>query len=201
MWVVKIGGSLLFGAELRAWLAALVEHGGGRVAIVPGGGAFADLVRRAQAHHGYADTSAHAMALLGMAQYGLMMAGIEGRLVAAAGLSQIRAVLATGRVPMWIPGSDGAPGVRASWEVSSDSLALWVAGQIGATDLALVKSLTPSPGVHRAETLSALGIVDPAFPGTVARTAVATWWLGRSDHRAIGPMVRDAARPAARIVF
>jgi 5-(aminomethyl)-3-furanmethanol phosphate kinase len=143
MWVVKIGGSLAYAAELPAWLAALALHGGGRVVIVPGGGPFADLVRRAQAHQGYADATAHAMALLAVAQYGLMMAGIEGRLVAAAGLSQIREVLATGRVPVWIPGPDGAPGVRASWEVSSDSLALWVAGQVGATDLALIKSRAP----------------------------------------------------------
>lgn len=199
MWVVKIGGSLAYAAELPAWLAALALHGGGRAVIVPGGGPFADLVRRAQAHHGYADATAHAMALLAMAQYGLMMAGIEGRLVAAAGLSQIREVLATGRVPVWIPGPDGAPGVRASWEVSSDSLALWVAGQIGATDLALVKSRAPSPGVHRAPDLCTQGALDAAFPGALACTAVETWWLGRTDHRAIGPIVRDAVRPETRI--
>ena len=199
MWVVKIGGSLAYAAELPAWLAALAEHGGGRVVIVPGGGPFADLVRRAQAHQGYADVTAHAMALLAMAQYGLMMAGIEGRLVAAAGLSQIREALAAGRVPVWIPVPDGAPGMRASWEVSSDSLALWVAGQIGATDLALVKSRAPSPGVHRAPDLSARGSLDAAFPGALASTAVETWWLGRTDHRAIGPIVRDAARPETRI--
>lgn len=198
MWVVKIGGSLAYAAELPAWLAALALHGGGRVVIVPGGGPFADLVRRAQAHQGYADTSAHAMALLAMAQYGLMMAGIEGRLVAA-GLSQIREALAMGRVPVWIPGPDGAPGVRASWEVSSDSLALWLAGQMGATDLALVKSRAPSPGVYRAPDLCTQGFLDAAFPGALASTAVQTWWLGRTDHRAIGPIVRDAARPEARV--
>ncbi|MDQ3774784.1 MAG: amino acid kinase [Pseudomonadota bacterium] len=199
MWVVKIGGSLAYAAELPAWLAALALQGGGRAVIVPGGGPFADLVRRAQAHQGYADTSAHAMALLAMSQYGLMMAGIEGRLVAATGLSQIREALATGRVPVWIPGSDGAPGVPASWEVSSDSLALWVAGQMGATDLALVKSRAPSPGIHRAPDLSAQGSLDAAFPGALACTAVEAWWLGRTDHRAIGPIVRDAARPETRI--
>jgi aspartokinase-like uncharacterized kinase len=199
MWVVKIGGSLAYAAELPAWLAALALHGGGRVVIVPGGGPFADLVRRAQAHQGYADATAHAMALLAVAQYGLMMAGIEGRLVAAAGLSQIREVLATGRVPVWIPGPDGAPGVRASWEVSSDSLALWVAGQVGATDLALIKSRAPSPGVHRAPDLSAQGSLDAVFPGALACTAVETWWLGRTDHRAIGPIVRNAMRPETRI--
>ena len=178
MWVVKIGGSLAYAAELPAWLAALALHGGGRVVIVPGGGPFADLVRRAQAHQGYADASAHAMALLAMAQYGLMMAGIEGRLVAAAGLSQIREVLAAGRVPVWIPGPDGAPGVRASWEVSSDSLALWVAGQMGATDLALVKSRAPSPGVHRAPDLSARR--GPWTPLSPAPWRVPPWRRGGS---------------------
>ncbi|MGH8568813.1 MAG: hypothetical protein ACREXU_12555, partial [Gammaproteobacteria bacterium] len=78
-------------------------------------------------------------------------------------------------------------------------LALWVAGQIGATDLALVKSRAPGPGVHRAPDLCTRGILDAAFPGTLAGTAVEAWWLGRTDHRAIGPIVRDAVRPETRI--
>lgn len=199
MWVLKIGGSLMFGAELRAWLAAIVEHGGGRVAIVPGGGAFADVVRRAQAHQGYADTTAHAMALLAMAQYGLMMTGIEERLSAADGPAEMRAALAAGRVPVWIPRADGAPGLCESWAVSSDSLALWIAGQIGATDLGLVKSREPYPGAHRAQDLSALGILDTAFPGSLARAALEAWWFGRTDHRSIAPIVLHTVRPRTRV--
>ncbi len=200
MWVVKIGGSLAFGVELRAWLAALEENGRGCVAIVPGGGAFADLVRRAQAHQGLADTTAHAMALLAMSQYGLMMAGMEERLMAVESPAEIRAALAAERVPVWIPGRDGAPGLGTGWEVSSDSLALWVADRIGATDLALVKSRAPVSAVHRAQELGAQGILDSAFPGVLTRSGARAWWLGRSEHRSIGAIVRDTVCPAARII-
>jgi aspartokinase-like uncharacterized kinase len=199
MWVFKLGGSLAYAAELRAWLAALADHGPGRAVIVPGGGPFADQARRAQAHHRYADTTAHAMALLAMAQFGLMMAGMEGRLSIAAEVSAIGPLLATGGVPVWVPGAEGAPGVRASWEQSADSLALWLAGRIGAEAVALVKSRPPEPGVRRAADLARRGIVDAGFPEWLARGGVEAWWMGRTEHRSIGPILRGGAPPGTRI--
>jgi aspartokinase-like uncharacterized kinase len=199
MWVVKLGGSLAYAAELRPWLAALAEHGAGRAVIVPGGGPFADQVRRAQAHHGYADTTAHAMALLAMGQFGLMMTGMEGRLSPAAEVPAIGPLLATGRVAVWVPGAQGRPGLGAGWELSSDSLALWLAGRIGAHSVALVKSCPPEPGVQRAPDLARRGVLDAAFPELLARGGVETWWLGRTEHRAIGPILRAAAPPGTRI--
>ena len=58
MWVVKIGGSLNTDPLLPEWLDLLVQLGGGRVTLVCGGGAFADEVRRAQAHWHFDDLAA-----------------------------------------------------------------------------------------------------------------------------------------------
>ena len=46
----------------------LARLGGGRVTLVCGGGAFADVVRQAQGHWGFVDLSAHNMAVLAMLQ-------------------------------------------------------------------------------------------------------------------------------------
>ena len=76
MWVVKIGGSLSRDPLLKEWLQHLSEFGGGRVVIVPGGGGFADQAREHQAVWRFDDVAAHNMAVLGMAQYALMMQGL-----------------------------------------------------------------------------------------------------------------------------
>jgi 5-(aminomethyl)-3-furanmethanol phosphate kinase len=56
--IVKLGGSHAIGPHLKDWLAAIVAEAGS-IAIVPGGGPFADAVRTAQASMGYDDRAAH----------------------------------------------------------------------------------------------------------------------------------------------
>ena len=75
MWVVKLGGSLNSDPVLPQWLELLAELGGGRVIVVCGGGAFADEVRRAQAHWHFDDLPAHNMAVLAMAQTAYLPTG------------------------------------------------------------------------------------------------------------------------------
>ena len=67
--IVKLGGSHATGPHIKDWLAAIAAEAGS-IAIVPGGGPFADAVRAAQASMGYDDRAAHAMALMAMAQFG-----------------------------------------------------------------------------------------------------------------------------------
>ncbi|HCC82688.1 MAG TPA: delta 1-pyrroline-5-carboxylate synthetase, partial [Methylophaga sp.] len=74
MYVVKLGGSLYHTAELKSWLTLLEQTAlNESVVIVPGGGPFADMVRQAQQLHKFDDQHAHHMAILAMAQYGLML--------------------------------------------------------------------------------------------------------------------------------
>ena len=125
MWVVKIGGSLAFSKTLPAWLEVLVRYGGGRVIIVPGGGKFANLVRRAQQYWKFADDTAHGMALSAMDQFGFMMAGIRRELTPVADVYHLRKALGETRVPIWLPSTMAVANnaIAASWEFSSDSLA------------------------------------------------------------------------------
>ena len=90
--VVKVGGSFAHHPRLGDVVAALAR-GVGRTVVVPGGGPFADMVRREQPRIGYDDRTAHRMALLAMAQFGHALASLSPALRPAAGLAAIKRTL------------------------------------------------------------------------------------------------------------
>jgi aspartokinase-like uncharacterized kinase len=141
--------------------------------VVPGGGSFADEVRRADRRFDLGDSAAHWMAILAMDQYGYLLA----RLAPGAALVRSRRELAPGRLNVlapsaWLLRADSLP---HSWDVTSDSIAAWVARTVRAPRLMLVKHVDgyvgpdrrPGSMLSRARrvALDALaGVVDPFFP-------------------------------------
>ena len=183
--VIKLGGSLSGSPDLLAWLETLTSYGAtagddDRLVIVPGGGPFADTVRESQKATGFSDACAHNMAVLAMEQYGHMLislaASLARPLVPAASLEDICEMAGQEKIPVWMPSvMVGAAGdIPKNWDVTSDSLAAWLAGQLGADGLLLVKSADPEdhpngPGKEvPLSTLQAAGLIDPAFGGFVA---------------------------------
>ena len=168
--VVKLGGSLAASAQLPRLLQELARLPD--LVIAPGGGPFADAVRRAQAERGFDDAAAHDMALLAMAQFGRMLAAQAG-FRAAWGADRIAAALARGpsHTPLvWLPDpATDAPEVERSWRITGDSLALWLARRLGARRLVLLKSC-PIPTTDL-QALAAAGIVDEVFPGMARECA------------------------------
>ena len=148
--VVKVGGGLLAraGALDRVAAALATEAGGRRVLVVPGGGPFADVVRELFRRTGLSDDTAHWMAALGMDQYALALAErIDGAVVVEDEPAIARA-LKGGRVPVlapyrWLRRADPLP---HSWDVTSDSIAAWVAGAVHARRLVLIKPTRETPG-------------------------------------------------------
>jgi 5-(aminomethyl)-3-furanmethanol phosphate kinase len=192
--VVKLGGSLAFSQDLQDWISVCAAFAG-RVVIVPGGGPFADAVRSAQSRMTFDDRAAHQMAVLAMEQYGRALACRNALLALADSPDAIRHCLAAQRVPVWMPARMvfDAPDIAASWDVTSDSLAAWLSGRIGAARLFLVKSVELKPGSERCETLAETGIVDKAFPGYFRKSAVGCSLLGPSDRSAAISAIRDGA--------
>ena len=84
--IVKLGGSHATGPHLKDWLTAIAAEAGS-IAIVPGGGPFADTVRTAQASMGFDDHAAHAMALMAMAQFGCALTNLNPALSCAHSLA------------------------------------------------------------------------------------------------------------------
>ncbi|MBS0509808.1 MAG: aspartate kinase [Proteobacteria bacterium] len=197
MRVVKLGGSLARDPLLPQWLQMLAEHGGGHIVIVPGGGPFADAARDAQAAWQSNDVTAHNMAVLGMAQFGYLLQGLCPGLVTARNVAEVERVLKSAKVAVWLPFDllREAPDELTSWDVTSDSLALWLASELGAAHVALVKSCA-IPVSQDWDALSTAGIVDRRFP-TLGRDARCTVELVARDD--LAAPTRWLSLPIARV--
>jgi aspartokinase-like uncharacterized kinase len=194
VWVVKLGGSLANSEELPRWLDVIATAGAGKVVLVPGGGPWADEVREAQKREGFDDRVAHRKALRAMEQYGKVLAGMRTNLVPAAGIAEIHEALRNGRVAVWMPYEMvvADPAVPESWDVTSDSLAAWLARKLNASALLLVKSLKIDglqPGI---EDLMRRGWVDPAFAIFTSGMHFRIVLLGQGDQKAAERMLTAA---------
>lgn len=190
-WVVKLGGSLANSEELPRWLDVIATAGAGKVVLVPGGGPWADEVRAAQKREGFDDRVAHRKALRAMEHYGKVLAGMRTNLVPAAGIADIQEALRKDQIPVWMPYemvvSDLS--IPESWDVTSDSLAAWLAKQLNAPALLLVKPLKidgPQPGI---EDLVRRGWVDPAFAKFTSGMHLRILLLGQGDQKAVERML------------
>ncbi len=173
MIIIKLGGSLSRTDHLVNCLNAVEKNVLGRaVVIVPGGGAFADQVRLAQQHWQFDDSTAHHMALLAMQQMALLFKGLKPDFAIADTLSAILDHLNGQKIVIWSPDINELDdaGIPASWDITSDSLAAWLAKRLSASELILVKSavIDAKLGLHQ---LAQLQIVDGAFCGFVAHAA------------------------------
>ena len=183
--VVKLGGSVVRSAELTPWLDTIAAAPR-PIVVVPGGGALADEVRACQSQLGFGDASAHRMALLAMDQLAWAVAGLRQGFAVGATEGELRAALGQGSVAVWAPYALIAErtDIEESWRLTSDSLALWLAGRIGAERCYLIKSMARPRMQASASQLAQDGIVDAAFPGMLKDIAVPAFLLGRGDQKA-----------------
>lgn len=182
--VFKLGGSLLSEPQdgrLRRWCTHLTTAWAGRAVIVPGGGAFADAVRDAQSRWRFSDDGAHRMALRAMDQCGLMLCDLFPALQPVDDPDALPGVCASGRTPVWLAARalDHCTGFPRDWTVTSDSIAVWLAGRLGGTRTVLVKSCALPDG--DLATLAAAGIVDGALPDMAASTSVPVHVVNADD--------------------
>ena len=170
--VIKLGGSHASGPHIRDWLAAIAADAH-RIVIVPGGGPFADAVRRAQASMGFDDRAAHDMALMAMAQFGRALQSLNPALRLAATRAAISRAFREGKVPVWSPEPMAQLAhLPESWDLTSDSLAAWLACALGAGELVLVKHGRFEADVVDVDDLVKRGVVDPLFPRFLSESGV-----------------------------
>jgi aspartokinase-like uncharacterized kinase len=198
--VVKLGGSVVRSAELSAWLD-VIAAARARIVVVPGGGALADEVRACQSQLGFGDRAAHRMALLAMDQLAWAVAGLRPGFGVGATEEELRAALESGSVAVWAPYVLVAErtDLEESWRLTSDSLALWLAGRIGAARCYLIKSIARTGKGASAAQLARDGIVDAAFPAMLEDTGVAAVLLGRGDQSAFTSALAEGAACGAAI--
>ena len=184
MWVVKIGGSLLGSPELERWLEIFVKFSDGKIIIVPGGGIFADAVREAQKLTKINDAAAHKLALLAMDQFGHVLHSINPALATASSECEIDERTWQHRAIVWIPSqmvlADDT--IAQNWDVTSDSIAAWLAEKLQATHLILVKSKQQDSNQLSLAKITKDGLVDFAFQDFVSNQIFSTWMLNKTDH-------------------
>jgi 5-(aminomethyl)-3-furanmethanol phosphate kinase len=139
--VLKVGGSL---AEKPASLASLCQELSGlakayRIAVVPGGGEFADVVRKFDRTYKLSSAVAHKMAILAMDQYGFFLSNITPESHVSYSLKEI-SNSSEGMLPIFLPSKlmfhDDS--LEHSWDVTSDTIAAYIAGLLHAEKLVLV---------------------------------------------------------------
>lgn len=191
MWVVKLGGSLIGSQELTHWLDIFARFSDGKIVIVPGGGIFADAVREAQQLTKLDDVAAHKMAVMAMDQCGELLTSLSPTMTTASTELEIAERGFQHRAIVWLPSKmvcadDKIP---SSWQVTSDSLAAWLATKLNAEHLVLIKSspLHADDAVVSQISLENLvkdGIVDPYFGDFIAAKHFSTWVLSKAAYPA-----------------
>ena len=197
--VIKFGGSSAASAALTPWITA-IERAANPVVVVPGGGPFADTVRRYQPRMGYDDEAAHEMAILGMEQFGTALISLGTRLVKATSEAEIEAALEQDQIPVWMP-LDAVladPAIEKDWTVTSDSLAAWLAGRLGGIKLCLLKQIDV-PAHSTVDALIGAQIVDESFARLLdPRTRV--FVAGPNELSAAGKRFAEGGIPGREVL-
>lgn len=143
--VVKIGGSLaLYPERLRALCAKLVEvshkH---KLLVLPGGGEFADTVRDLDKRFNLSPKATHRMAILGMDQYGYLLSDLIRGSHASNKFEDTKKLLLQDKLPVFLPSNFlfEDTSLENSWDVTSDSIAIYIAGKLQAEKVILVKDV------------------------------------------------------------
>jgi 5-(aminomethyl)-3-furanmethanol phosphate kinase len=209
--VVKIGGGLGRGAGGDALRGLCLRVGElaerHRLLVVPGGADFADAVRDHDRRFGLRATTSHRMAILGMEQFGWLLSDLIPGAERCAHLARP----ADGRATVVLPARLALDALPASWQVTSDSIAAWVAGQVGADRLVLVKPVDglfaewPAGGQPLARLtvgeLAALrpGGVDAYLPTVLEGAHFETWVIGGRDPRRLVELLERGTTVGTRI--
>ena len=118
------------GREILRFLSDYAETKSRSFVIVPGGGPFAEVVRKLSEKKAISDDTAHWMAVLAMHQYGLFLAGDEPEISLAKSIAEVNT---TDHICIVFPykilkADDSLP---HTWDVTSDTIAAFTAYKLG----------------------------------------------------------------------
>ncbi|MAS84079.1 MAG: hypothetical protein CMF44_05470 [Legionellales bacterium] len=141
--VIKLGGSLMRSSELQYWLNSIFQVKRNSILIlVPGGGEFADSIRKIQNNSNFNDEIAHKLALLAMAQYGYFLTSINSNIKIIRNINNLSVKKDSYNSYLWLPDSllDDSLEIPKTWDITSDSISLWLATKLFAKKLIIIKS-------------------------------------------------------------
>lgn len=157
--VVKLGGSLLETGKIFDCLKHIVLQNQNTV-VVCGGGVFANCVRDTQQKWGFDEVAAHEMALLAMKQTAIMCQNLQPEFALVSKTLDLK----NHPLAIWSPNINelNAAQIKPSWNVTSDSLAAWLAVKLNAEALLIVKACDVDSKCSVSE-LQKHGVIDSMF--------------------------------------
>jgi 5-(aminomethyl)-3-furanmethanol phosphate kinase len=134
--VVKVGGSIANQpVKLRELLKVLYDQSKKYpLLIIPGGGEFADTVRKQDKQFTLSAQASHRMAILAMDQYGIMLADLIPAACIVRSIDEVKKTLIIGNLPVFLPSKllFREDPLENSWDVTSDSITLYLAQRLNA---------------------------------------------------------------------
>ncbi len=202
---IKIGGGLISHPDelinLMKDLDTLSKSY--QLVVIPGGGPFADVVREIYSQYNLSETVAHWMAILAMDQYGFFLSNLSENAVTISSIANIKELALSNKLVMILPFQIlyKRDPLTHSWNVTSDSIAAYIATLINAESLILLKDVDgifdrdpkkePSKLIKKLDRhdFTAFEIqrcVDKYFPKILAQSKIRCWILnGRHPSRII----------------
>ncbi|MEM3511103.1 MAG: hypothetical protein QXW47_09025 [Candidatus Jordarchaeales archaeon] len=209
--VVKVGGSLARSKRNLKRLCSKLSSLGKRypLLLVPGGGPFADEVRKEYRKFKLSEDVAHWMALMAMNQFGLMLAELTG--------IEASEAIGGGKTIVFLPfrlifEDDPLP---HSWDITSDSVAAYIAWKAKVSMVILLKDVdgvfSNDPKRHadakllenvKAFDLASLGVstsVDPFFPKLVGNYGIEAWVINGKYPERLEKLLSEGRTMGTRI--
>jgi aspartokinase-like uncharacterized kinase len=175
--VAKVGGSLFDFEHLPMALRCWLDAQPGVNVLIAGGGPFADAVRRADEVFTFGESISHWLAIDAMQVSSALLGALlpEARVVQS--LDDAQQQLASGGVVVLNPASalksSNCP-LPHRWDVTSDSVAGYIASELQADELVLFKSKLLPANTTRLEAAEAR-LVDGYFIQVAARLPTVRW--------------------------
>jgi len=143
--VLKVGGSLLNYPDKLKKLCTEISRLSRdfKLLVIPGGGSFADLVRRYYVKYRLSEDTSHWMAILAMDTYGFLLSELIKNSQVVFTIEGIYKAWKNGGLPILLPFRilfEEDPLIH-SWSVTSDSISAYIARKIKAKRLILLKDV------------------------------------------------------------
>jgi aspartokinase-like uncharacterized kinase len=183
--IIKLGGSLTYSNAIKDCLAIIEQTKLINIVIVPGGGEFANQVRYAQQVWQFNESIAHEMAILAMQQMALLFHGLYPNFQLIKSIRDFSNLMANSVPVIWSPilSELNQANIPATWEMTSDSLAIWLAIQLHVEQLIVVKSIFMNSQNY--QQLAEQGIVDSLFPQFVQQSSIKPKLIHYSQLKAL----------------
>ncbi len=172
----KVGGSLLDWEELPSRLQQFLNQLNSPVVLLAGGGKCADIVRRWDQLFNLGEEFSHQLAIESMSLTASLLTTIVPKSCLVKNQKQLEAAFINGQIPVldaagWLEQLEATAPVKLphTWNITSDSIALWLAAEIGMERLILLKSVNYPVGINL-KTASSKGLIDVGFPDLFRKT-------------------------------